>query len=125
MSINIVLDNMIRFDPHDFPDEVIEGIKDLLRIPNPAKNRAEKEMLWGAKKLPDFIELWDEPSSRELVLPRGHWDTVSQFAHDYDLDLKWFDRTIYDPRYFSDVPKIDLRDYQNKAVAELYNFNGG
>src|ERR1039457_3419582 len=125
MSINIVLDNMIRFDPHDFPDEVIEGIKDLLRIPNPAKNRAEKEMLWGAKKLPDFIELWDEPSSRELVLPRGHWDTVSQFAHDYDLDLNWIDNTSHYSDCYKNVDLIPLREYQSKAIEKLVSFRGG
>lgn len=125
MQINVVLDTHIRLNPHDFPIEVITNIKDLLRIPNPAKSRAEKEMLWGAKSLPEYIELWEEPTSHELVLPRGHWGTVSQFAHDYELDLNWVDRTTHYEDCHKNVELISLREYQSKAIEKLAKFCGG
>jgi superfamily II DNA or RNA helicase len=125
MTINVTIDSSIRLNPKDIPKNVLDEILAHLRILNPQKKIAEKEMLWNAKNIPSHLELWKYNSHNELILPRGFRANFESIIDNNNIKINLFDKSTYEPLYFFDVNEIDLRDYQNKAVGELYKFENG
>lgn len=117
--MDIILGSSIKLDPNNLSKNVLKEILDVLTVPNPQKKVAEREMLWEADKIPSHLKLFKYNGHNELVLPRGflsHFKTILS-GHNIYADIK--DDRESDDNYFYDVPKISLRGYQNKAVADL------
>lgn len=124
MSINIVIDSSIRLNHKDLSKSVLDEIFNQLRIVNPQKRIAEREMLWNAEDVPSHIELWKYNGHNELILPRGFlFELVSIFTKN-DLDCKFIGRSITE-KIDHNIPQIDLRDYQRKAFHELMIYGCG
>jgi len=119
MSITCTLDSSIKLDPRDLPKNVLDEIFNHLRIPNPQKKIAEREMLWGAENLPDYIELWKYNGHNELILPRGFLGRLNIILVENNFPINYTDKTESDDNYLYDIPEISLRKYQNEAVADL------
>lgn len=118
--MDIIVDSSIRLNSSDLPKNVLEEIYNKLRVPNPRKITAEREMLWGAKNLPDYIEIWDMDVNGSLVLPRGFLKELDKILIDNDIGSNFIDKTfIGKERLFKNIDQIDLRDYQWKAFHEL------
>lgn len=125
MNIICTLDSNITLNHRDLPKQVLDEIFSHLRIPNPQKKIAEREMLWDAESLPDYIELWKYNSRNELVLPRGFYHKLFDIFTDNDVEASCRDRTVCDSRYLNNVGSISLRDYQSKAIEELAQHRQG
>lgn len=118
--MRILVDSSIHLNPDDLPENVLEEIYNKLRIPNPRKITAEREMLWGTKNLPDYIELWDMNVNGDLVLPRGFLNKLDSILIDNDIDNNYFiDKSVNNPILFSQVDYIKLRGYQQDSAFKL------
>lgn len=118
--MDIIVDSSIHLNPDDLPGNVLEEIYSKLRIPNPRKKTAEREMLWGAKNLPDYIELWDMDVNGDLVLPRGFLNKLDSILIDNNIDSNFIDKSVSNnPILFGQVDFIELRDYQQDSVFKL------
>ena len=117
---------MLRLGPTGLPSNVIEEIMNGLKIQNPAKKRAEKEMLYRSADIPEYIELWnwDRPSVRELgikhmVLPRGFKFDLEEILKKNNVEANWIDKTSFVEKHIFDNDIIPLRDYQLKAADRM------
>lgn len=118
MKINCIIDSSIHLNPNDLPKEILGDILDYLTIDNPAKKLAHKEMLWGAKDIPERIKLYKYNSHNELVLPRGFRFVFEAIL--YRHNIFWDESGLEaDDNYLYDIDEISLREYQNKAVNKL------
>lgn len=125
--MDIDIDTHIRFKKEDLPKKILDEILDHLKFPNPQKKIAEREMLWGAKNLPDYIELWKVDVNENLILPRGFYCEIYKILKNNNIEINYQDKTIYVPycKYHCNTELIPLRDYQSKAIEKLANHNGG
>src|SRR5208282_3539413 len=120
-----IIDSSIHFDPHQLNAHQLERLLNRLRVPNPAKKIAEKEMLRNASNVPSHITLWNYNGHNEIIFPRGFVWEMEKILGENDVDIKWVDR----------IPKldwvehsdrvIDLRPYQSEAFHKLWSMNGG
>ena len=124
--INAVIDSSIHINPTDIPDNILQGIYSRLTIPNPQRKLAEREMLWNAKKIPEFIKLYKNVSHNELILPRGFQAEFEDLLENNELRIH-YNFTIYHPmeQCFSNVEIISLRDYQSEAIEKLAGISNG
>jgi superfamily II DNA or RNA helicase len=125
MPLDIIIDNKIRFNPEYLDNSVLEEIFSQLRIDNPRKIRAEREMICGAENLPDYIELWKYSSHNKIEIPRGVRYKVLSLIADNDIEINLIDNTSHYKNYHKNVGLIPLRDYQSKAIEKLAIYNNG
>jgi superfamily II DNA or RNA helicase len=130
MSLCVILDTHIHFDPSELPEDLINKILSRLNVPNPRKKIAQKEFLYNADSLPDTLELWNWDNPRQLILPRGFIFEFEKILDDNGIDYKWED--VYKTTSYFDcgdrfdsVPEIPLRDYQLDAVSQLMVYSNG
>jgi superfamily II DNA or RNA helicase len=123
---NIVIDNAIRLNQKDLPKQVLDEIFKQLRVINPQKKIAEREMLWNAKSIPSHLELWKYNGHNELILPRGFINQLENILINNKVKFIWKDKTShFGNECFHDVPEINLREYQLNSVEDLSIFNNG
>ena len=131
--IEVVIDSSIHFDPKQLPTDLLEKLLDRLKVPNPAKKIAEREMLYGARNIPSYIELWKWNYRGELILPRGFLWEFEKILSDVDINIEWQKDTVYYHHYdilgngwcFIDQPEISLRLYQEEALDKIELYCGG
>lgn len=127
MQLNVTIDSAIRFDPRDLTENILNEILGRLKIPNPQRELADKEMLYDAKSIPEFIELWKFSSYNELVLPRGFIFEFEKILNDKDIKVKFKNEMVKNDscEYHKNIDLITLRDYQDRAVSELFLYGSG
>lgn len=119
--MRILVDSSIHLNPDDLPENVLEEIYNKLRISNPRKTTAEREMLWGAENLPDYIELWNMDVKGDLVLPRGFLKDLDDIFYQNDINSNFVDKcSIGQIKLFKNIPPIVLRDYQQDSAFKLW-----
>lgn len=118
-KITATIDTHIKFDPVQIDSKIAKHILDCLTIDNHEKVIAEKQMLYGASDMDDYIELWKWNNNGELVLPRGFLGTLNAILLNNNIVPNIVDNTESDDNYLYDIPQISLRIYQNKAVSDL------
>jgi superfamily II DNA or RNA helicase len=123
-SINIIIDSSIRFNPQDLPKQVLDEIFNQLRVPNPQKSIAEREMLWNADDIPEYLEIWKYNGHNELILPRGFLFDLDEIFKNEDIKYNNIDKTLSNNTNY-EVSQIDLRDYQWKAFHQLMMYGCG
>src|ERR1700752_3951674 len=119
----------IRIPVSEIPAAVFAQICAALRIENPARKTAIKELLWGAREMPREIALYRFEGD-DLVLPRGFYASLLSGAQALKIPIEWQD----DRRYYEYMPlttgkealtPIHLRDYQRPAVEALVTYEQG
>lgn len=127
MQIQATIDTHIRFDPKPLSKNILEELLGRLRIKNSAKLRAQKELVWNADCMPDYIELWKWDNSDLLELPRGFVFEFEKILEDNDIEVKWnYEYINYlNKEIFENIKPIDLRMYQSEAVSELMSYRNG
>jgi len=127
MQINCSISSTINLNPNDLPLDVKNKVLSRLRVPNPQKKMAVREMLRNANKIPEFIDLWKYNGHHELVLPRGFVFEFEKILNDNDIYVKYKNETIkdYSCSAQKNINPIDLRDYQDEAVSELFSYGSG
>ena len=118
-EITATIDTHIKFDPAQIDSKITKHILDCLTIDNYEKVVAERQMLYRASDMDDYIELWEWNNNGELVLPRGFLGTLGGILLNNSIVLNVVDNTESDDNYLCDVPQISLRVYQNRAVFDL------
>lgn len=105
-----------------------EWFKNACSVPNEARDRAIKEHVWGANKLPAYISLM-KYNGGEVTLPRGFRDELEIIVFNAGHDLEVDDRTVlaqYDyPNltHIGKAPKLD--DEQFDAFTALLRNDQG
>lgn len=106
----------------------VNGLSELVSVKNEAKNRAIKEHVWNAHKLPDKLTL-AEHYKDTLSLPRGFFAGLESRLKDTPYNLKLDDhmvRAYYDDRINAHIGKsANLTEEQFAAFAALINHDQG
>lgn len=124
-SFSVQIGTHIKFQASEVPAEFVRTVLAALTIENPQKERALRELVRGAHKLPDWIQLWTADGDT-LVLPRGFVHDFEWMATQAGLSIEWDSSMVEVPGpALVHVPPVSLRDYQTKAVDELFDFANG
>ncbi len=112
--IKTIVDSSLFIDIEELSRQTLKEIQDRLSVPNPAKKRAEREMLYNAENLPECIELW-KFDGNTLTLPRGFLPELEEIVDIELIDnrskLSWI-RHSY---------KVAIdRQYQEEAYGKLW-----
>lgn len=122
--IRVVIDHKLRVPIKDIPEDIRPLLLEALSIPNLAKQEAEKMDVWGWRKMPDKIDMWDI-SEFALVMPRGFLKTFQEGCLMYGHELEILDMRICDTKIFQATPTYGPRPHQIPAVkAILANEHG-
>jgi superfamily II DNA or RNA helicase len=108
--LKAVVDTHIRINISNIDSATISKIKGQLTFPNPEKETARKQLIWGWEDLDSFVYYWQQDENI-LLLPRGFADRLNKLVP----DLEWIDNRVY-REVEQDFKEIVLRDYQERAV---------
>jgi superfamily II DNA or RNA helicase len=111
----------IELNGEDLRPEQIARLTDALTIPNPDKDRAVREHVYGAEDMPDKIELWRETEIGYLI-PRGVGDDLDEVLAS---KIKWENEMTSAPVKTSLWQNPILRDEQEAAVVAIQDFAQG
>ncbi len=120
-----VLNNKIWLRASDLPMEIIEDIQASTSVPNPEKTVALEQKMWGADKLPDYLNLY-EWQGEWLILPRGFYKRLHDGLESVGITLDVEDQ-MTDIRldWFHQLSEPSLRDYQIYARDDMAYYAQG
>lgn len=101
----------LEIDLSDLPSDVREAIVAALEFPNPEREQAMRERVWGADKLPKKIKMWEDDR-----LPRGFAEQLHVGLTAFGVGYELVDERTDVPIYTGKWKHIALRDYQEVAA---------
>jgi len=118
------LSDSIRIPRVEIPDTVRLAIEQQLTIPNPAKDLAQRELLWGADRMDDHMRLYGYDDDGCMVLPMGFKHALLQGLNYYGIQLEVVDERKYNssphrPHPTRNTTPIELRGYQEPMCQAL------
>jgi superfamily II DNA or RNA helicase len=114
-QLEIVIDSHITI--RNLSDDWKKGLAHLASIKNESKDRAQRELVWGAKNLPDTISL-ARIGRKNLILPRGFLADLLEILQDKEIPFDIQDKREYHSGLILN-PVDHLRDDQERAVEEI------
>lgn len=115
--MRIDLDNDIRIsDPLDANTRT--AIEWALTIPNPHKDVAQRELLWGADRLDDYLRLYSYEQDGTMVLPIGFKHALFLGLGSMQVQLEVLDHRSGGIQ-LPPAREIQLRDYQEPMCEAL------
>jgi superfamily II DNA or RNA helicase len=124
--VETTLDHELRVRMNDLPPTVISHMRDALTIPNLEKQKALKQFVPGAERMPDSIDLWrlDGEDNQDFVMPRGFAQFYADGMRDLGIQIKWIDNRVFKTKLrIGQEPK--LRPWQVPAVETMRECHQG
>lgn len=112
------LRDSIRIRREDVPEMILAAIEGSLTIPNPQKEVAEREKLWGAERMDAHLRLFSYDAAGYLVLPMGFLHALRVGCAAMSVPLELVDqRSRGEPLLFARA--VALRGYQEPMCQAL------
>lgn len=118
-ELDIEVSSHIALPLSQLDKDTIEGLAEYVSIENEQKSVAIKEHVWGAKKLPDDIAVWDYDETH-LLLPRGFLTELLELVEG-NVDYEIQDQRVTSSSLLLDGSDIvsTLRTDQRRAVEAI------
>lgn len=121
--MRVTLAENIRILRTDLAPEIVAAIEVQLTIPNPVKELAQRELLWGADRMDDNLRLYGYDEEGNLVLPIGFKHALFAGLGHYGITPELVDERVYVPfgqLGWDKLPTpIELRGYQEPMCQAL------
>lgn len=123
-GIHAQIGTHIVFDSRTIDRPVLEAIVQALTIPNPEKPVALREHLYGARSMPDEIQLFYTEGS-VMRIPRGFIHSFIRGMQASNLEIVWQDERVSIKRKDLELTPITLDPYQELACDALLAYCDG
>lgn len=127
MEINVSIANSLSVKRSELPPKLEEMLREYLSLPNGAKEKAVALGEWGAREMPDFIDLWNVDGD-ELLMPRGFAWALNTGLESLGHKAVWDDHTVrpqFPLQRLVALKRVAAREYQEPIVQAMLDHRQG